>query len=571
MPLIPPPPKVAGMNGHQSGSQGRDTAQSASPAPGRGVFVLSFHHADALAGILSAAGWQVTAATGIDGIPAADHGGDADPAPALAPSIAPPIAIVDARGAIDDGIAATAALAEVAGYGDALLVLVSHDDSGRIDALFDAGATHFLIDPETDDELLQAVRFADRHVARMIGGDATVVRDWIDRRIDGGGRPALRLLAVGGVDPVNRQQGRGAGDAILRAVERRIARVVRGIGDDDAAVARMGGTEFAVLLPGGDDPRLGTALADAIARPFASGATMAALTLRQSGGEAAPGEDATALVQRVRAAMPGARAGDPDRPVAPADAQRLAADILRAIEEDEIAILFQPQVNVADGTIVGVEALARWRHGRDGELGAELLFDSASRAGLAGRLSRHVQRAALVHAAAWPDTLSHLRLSINVTPEDVARADFVAWLLALTDDSGFPRDRLTIEITEGSLIADLDDAARLLRDLRAAGCRVAIDDFGTGYSSLAYLRALPLDYLKVDKRLTQDIAGTDRDRVVVRGVIAMARSLGLIVIAEGVETPEQRDALAADGCELYQGFLCAEPLETAALVELVGS
>ncbi len=182
-----------------------------------------------------------------------------------------------------------------------------------------------------------------------------------------------------------------------------------------------------------------------------------------------------------------------------------------------------------------------------------------------------MQRAALVHAAAWPDTLSHLRLSINVTPEDVARADFVAWLLALTDDSGFPRDRLTIEITEGSLIADLDDAARLLTDLRAAGCRVAIDDFGTGYSSLAYLRALPLDYLKVDKRLTQDIAGTDRDRVVVRGVIAMARSLGLIVIAEGVETPEQRDALAADGCELYQGFLCAEPLETAALVELVGS
>ena len=126
-----------------------------------------------------------------------------------------------------------------------------------------------------------------------------------------------------------------------------------------------------------------------------------------------------------------------------------------------------------------------------------------------------------------------------------------------------------MEITESGLIDDLGAAAQLLATLRQAGCRVAIDDFGTGYSSLAYLKALPLDYLKIDKKLAQDIAGSPRDRVVVRGVIEMARSLGLTVIAEGVETDEQLDLLAKEGCQYYQGFLCAEPLTVAALVALI--
>ncbi len=118
-------------------------------------------------------------------------------------------------------------------------------------------------------------------------------------------------------------------------------------------------------------------------------------------------------------------------------------------------------------------------------------------------------------------------------------------------------------------MADLGEAARLLAELRTAGCRVAIDDFGTGYSSLAYLKALPLDYLKIDKRLSQDIAGSPRDRIVVRGVIDMARSLGLAVVAEGVETEVQLDLLAKEGCQYFQGYLCAEPLASGALTRMV--
>jgi EAL domain-containing protein (putative c-di-GMP-specific phosphodiesterase class I) len=150
------------------------------------------------------------------------------------------------------------------------------------------------------------------------------------------------------------------------------------------------------------------------------------------------------------------------------------------------------------------------------------------------------------------------------------RPGFAASFLKLVAESGFDPARLTVEVTEGGLIDDLGAAGDLLAALRSGGLRVAIDEFGTGYSNLAYLKALPLDYLKLDKRISQDIAGSTRDRIVVRSVIDMARSLGLDVVAEGVETEEQLSLLAQEGCTLYQGFLCAPPVVTEALIGLVG-
>ena len=184
-------------------------------------------------------------------------------------------------------------------------------------------------------------------------------------------------------------------------------------------------------------------------------------------------------------------------------------------------------------------------------------------------LSDHVQRLAVHAAAAWPASLSELRLAVNVTAADIAVPRFAERFTAMVDSCGFPRGRLTVEITESGLIQDLESASSLLAALRQSGFRVAIDDFGTGYSSLAYLKALPLDYLKIDKKLAEDITGSTRDRVVVHGVIEMARSLGLSVIAEGVETDEQLTLLAREGCNYYQGFLCSEPVDVATLKALV--
>jgi EAL domain-containing protein (putative c-di-GMP-specific phosphodiesterase class I) len=287
-----------------------------------------------------------------------------------------------------------------------------------------------------------------------------------------------------------------------------------------------------------------------------------------------PGDNAALLLRRASVALAEAKAGE-SAPVRVLEegaeseterSERLEIDLRRALDRSEIEILFQPQVSVTTGEVAGVEALARWRHPQYGELGAATLFSVAERSDYLAQLSDHVQRRAIAAAAAWPEALGELRLSVNITAADIRQPGFADQFLSLVRESGFPPERLTVEVTESGLIEDLAGAAALLAQLRGGGLRAAIDDFGTGYSSLAYLKALPLDYLKIDKRLSQDITGSTRDRIVVRSVIDMARSLGLGVIAEGVETPEQLALLAEEGCTLYQGYLCAPPLDAAELV-----
>ena len=384
---------------------------------------------------------------------------------------------------------------------------------------------------------------------------------------------ALLLVGLKRFDAINAAFGRMTGDALLVAVERRIGTLVAGTG----AVTRAGGTDFAVA-PGRLDAEerleLAQRIVSQIERPFMAGEHFVTLGACVGMVETRPGDSLAETMRRAAAALAAARESDvpvrllsaEDEVTALFDAS-LETDLRRALDQSEIEVLFQPQVRITDGTIVGVEALARWQHPLHGELGAETLFAVAERSDYLTALSTHIQRRAATKAAAWPEALAHLRLSINVTAADMARPGFAHVFLGMIDATGFPRDRLTVEVTESGLIDDLDAAANLLAALRAGGCRVAIDDFGTGYSSLAYLKALPLDYLKIDRHLAQDIGGSVRDRVVVRGVIDMARSLGLSVIAEGVETEEQLALLAAEGCQYYQGFLCAPPLTVSALAE----
>jgi diguanylate cyclase (GGDEF)-like protein len=387
------------------------------------------------------------------------------------------------------------------------------------------------------------------------------------------------LLSVSRYDAINAAFGRQTGDAVLQAVGRRIERHVGGAARP-RLVARMAGAEFAVLLAApaslADGQFLAGELIEAIGRPFISGDHVINLGSRAGIAAAAPGDDAAAFLRRASAAL--AEAGGEGAPVhvleegaesATARGDRLEVDLRRALDQDEIEIRFQPQVSVTSGEITGVEALARWRHPQYGELGAATLFGVAEGSDYLAQLSDHVQRKAIAAAAAWPAALGHLRLAVNITAADIARPGFAAQFLAAVRESGFAPERLTVEVTESGLIEDLAAAAALLAELRSGGLRAAIDDFGTGYSSLAYLKALPLDYLKLDKRLSQDIAGSARDRVVVRSVIEMARSLGLGVIAEGVETEEQLALLAEEGCTIYQGFLCSPPVGAEALAALV--
>lgn len=433
-----------------------------------------------------------------------------------------------------------------------------------------AGATHWLGADFGAPDLAAALAFAERFLRAGEGAperrdlarqEDAALADWFAAR-DG---PVTAIVVVlTRFEFVNAAYGRATGDALMAATAARIGDWARlACGDD--AILRRDGTEF-VLLTGCALPiDMVAALDRALALPFDVAGAAASLGTRIGTAAAFPEDDLPALLAQARRAL-----GQPSGPAADdGRLDALAADLHRAIERGEIAIRYQPQVALGSGAILGVEALARWDHPALGSLGADDLFAAAERADLGTALSEHIQRRVLEEVAGWSPALARLRVSINVTAADLGRPGFADAFLARIDASGVARGRVTVEIVETGLIDDLDRAGAVLARLRGAGCRIAIDDFGTGYSSLAYLKALPIDYLKIDRSLTRDIAGSERDRVIVRGVIAIARSLGLETIAEGVETEAERALLVAEGGNLYQGFLCSEPVDGAGLLGLV--
>ena len=236
-----------------------------------------------------------------------------------------------------------------------------------------------------------------------------------------------------------------------------------------------------------------------------------------------------------------------------------------AIAHEQIEVLYQPLIEPLSGRTVGAEALARSAVARS----ATALFSRAASAGLDERLSRLVQRKALRSAAVWEGALKDLKLSVNLLPKDVSRDGFDHWLLDEISAAGMDPARVTVEITESALLVDQPAVAERLARLREAGLTIAVDDFGTGYASLAYLTTLPLDTIKIDRGLIADIVGGERDRIVVKAMIRLARELDLTVVVEGVESTAQLALLVDWGCDLYQGFLGAGALTHDELMRFV--
>lgn len=527
------------------------------------MYLVSLRQLDELLQLVGGAGWRVTGARRI--------------APDAFPESGASVVVIDACGAFEEGLAGVATLApEVERAGAALLALVSRGDAGAIGRLYAAGATHFLLSPAAEGEFVHAIRFAQRYAERLGRGTPRPVgrrRDdpgavasvgdavlrWATGRLAAGRPVVVARVALASFDLVNSAHGRAAGDSILDEAAERLRQVAGELFGGETIVARAAGPEF--LLAGDGARAAPDALAARIARALGAPFGRAVVGARAGAAASKPGEDAAAVIRRASEALAPAAGG--------AALEDLAVDLHHAIAGGQITVAFQPQIAINDGRIMGAEALARWEHPRLGAVGAEALFAAAARAGLSTALSEHVQWLALDAGAVWPPALSGLRLSVNVTAEDVGAPEFAERFLLRVAEAGFPTERLTVEVTETGLIADLAHAGALLGRLRDAGCRTAIDDFGAGYSSLAYLNALPLDYLKLDKALVSGVERDGRERVVVSGVLALARSLGLTAIAEGVETAAQRDLLAGEGCEVYQGFLCSGAVGVAELVGLV--
>jgi EAL domain-containing protein (putative c-di-GMP-specific phosphodiesterase class I) len=391
------------------------------------------------------------------------------------------------------------------------------------------------------------------------------------------------MITLGRIDTVNVAFGESAGDGALVEVAQRIKHFAADELESSSAwiAARLSGGNF-LLVARQECSRerwqwLAEALADAIAMPIANPEGGASLRLwpRLALMRVTERDDADSVLDRLSEVA--ARMRDSNRrridwssgEVARAGRsnQQLEADLLAAIDRDEIEILFQPQYALADDRLIGAEALARWDHPVIGRVGAGTLFQIAERADHVAHLSRHIAMRALEQAVAWP---GDLHLSLNITPADLAADNFAIDFARMAEKAGFPLERITLEIIEQVLLADLDRVSRVLDQLKLFGIRIALDDFGAGFCNFRYLKVLPIDCIKLDRSMLDGVLEDDRDLAVFRAILAMAQALGLKVLVEGVENDGQRALAQAEGCEYYQGFLRAAPMgadEFLAMVE----
>jgi diguanylate cyclase (GGDEF)-like protein len=384
----------------------------------------------------------------------------------------------------------------------------------------------------------------------------------------GAGGVAVMLLDLDRFKEVNDALGHETGDALLCEVGGRLRTHL----GDRGVVARLGGDEFAVLLPTDGSTAAAVAAATELGGVVERSIRMGPLTLtaRASVGVAAApehGDDGQTLLRHADVAMyaakehrSGLRLYEPSVDVNSPQRLALIADLRAAVERRDLTVAFQPKVDPRTGRVVGAEALARWHHPVLGQIPPDQFIPLAEHSGLVRPLTLHVLEVALRRRAAWARDGHDLHVAVNLSPNSLLDAklpEVVALLLAQT---GNPPHKLTLEITESTILADPAGSTATLERLHALGVKLSIDDFGTGYSSLGRLRELPIHEVKIDKSFVQGIATDHRDRAVVRSAVQLGHALDLEVVAEGVEDEETYAYLAHEGCDVVQGYLLSRPL-----------
>ncbi|MDX6722058.1 MAG: hypothetical protein QOD73_462, partial [Solirubrobacteraceae bacterium] len=428
----------------------------------------------------------------------------------------------------------------------------------------------------------EANRRAALHDALTGLPNRTLALDRIDqalRRRDAGA-VAVLALDVDRFKVVNDSLGHAAGDELLIALAGRLRDALR-TGD---TVARLGGDEFIVICQSVDGAEGALAIAErlsgAISKPLVlpSGAHFVGASI----GIAVAGRpddtpeslmrDADTAMYRVKDTGRGGHALFDDRLRDQVLGRaRTEGELRRALERDELEVHYQPIVDARSGRPVSVEALVRWEHPERGLVPPSEFIPLAEEAGLISEIGRRVLRAACTQVADWQRELGvDLGLAVNVSGRQLAAPGFAAEVAGIAERSGLMAGTLGLEITESVLIEEADAPMAALAELRRHGLRLSLDDFGTGYSSLSYLKRFPLDCLKLDRSFISDLGVSEQDRAIVEAVVSMARTLGLDVVAEGVETERQLAELRALDCPFAQGYLFARPLPAQAMTELLG-
>ncbi|GAB1822030.1 putative bifunctional diguanylate cyclase/phosphodiesterase [Herbidospora sp. RD11066] len=380
---------------------------------------------------------------------------------------------------------------------------------------------------------------------------------------------AVIFLDLDGFTGVNDSVGHASGDYLLGQAARRLRQALRA----DDTLARWGGDEFAVLLEAGADAQMVVDLAERLVRavsqePFRVADRDIALTASVGVAFTEPATSAADLLRNADVAMArakglGGRRVEVFAAHMHAEAVRrleTAADLQRALLDQQFAIEYQPVVDLATSRVTAVEALVRWCRGNGEFTPPEQFLGTAEDTGLIVPLSEWILREACREVAEWRAANWDIGLSVNLSKRQIMAAGFVETVSEALSDSGLPPSALTLEVIEEMLVEDAEDTIGKLSDLRALGVRLAIDDFGTGYASLALLRQLPVDIIKIDPSFVSGLGRDETLSLLTRTIVRLGHDLGLIVVAEGIERPEQLDLLREMGCSRGQGYLVGRPM-----------
>ncbi len=369
--------------------------------------------------------------------------------------------------------------------------------------------------------------------------------------------------------------GTATGDRLLLEVRQRVEALLT----PNAVLTRFTGDQFAILVTGVADAESVMPLAELIHAEFETPFTADAvsLVLGASLGVAVYPEHATTadmLLQRADAATYTARLTGSGIEVYTAESDpyaprrlALAADLREALERDEVEVYVQPKVRLADGLVVGAEALVRWTHPRLGFLSPDQFIPAAEHTGVIKALTLYVVRDALAQCRGWRDAGMDLTISVNLSARNLFDGHLVDDISAALDEAGVPASSLTLELTESTVMGGSKRSMAVLEGLQDLGVGLSVDDFGTGYSSLSHLRQLPVTELKVDKSFVGTMTSNAHDAVIVRTLIDLGRSLGLDTVAEGVESTDAWDMLKEFGCEEAQGYLLSRPIPGDQFIE----
>jgi diguanylate cyclase (GGDEF)-like protein/PAS domain S-box-containing protein len=391
---------------------------------------------------------------------------------------------------------------------------------------------------------------------------------------------------------INDTLGHDSGDLLLNIVARKLSSVLRSSDyvarsraeEGKNMLTRLGGDEFLAVLPdlleAQSAAQVARRILNALSEPFDLTGREVVITA-SIGISLYPddGEDIEDLLKNADVAMYHAKDEGRNNFQFYSKAMNAAAlellamenELRKALEHDELVLYYQPKLNAATRTIIGMEALIRWRHPDKGLISPGRFIPLAEANGLIVQIGEFSLRTACAQMKQWQDAgLNPGSVAVNVSGRQFSQKNLVEVVNSALEDAGLSPECLELEITESTIMRDPEEAVRVLLELKAKGIQIAIDDFGTGYSSLSYLKRLPLDFLKVDQSFVKNLASSHSDRAIVLAIIAMAHSLNLKVIAEGVETEEQLSFLLEQGCDEFQGFIFSQAVPAPDFSKLLG-